>query len=340
MIAAARSYLAEVWEAWNEFWFTPTSPSTLSAIRVLTGAMLLYTHLVWSFNLEGFFGPNGFLPAQLMQETHQASNDPDGPGPATGRARFIWTHFDFIQSPKLMWAIHIAALAVFLMLMLGFFSRTMAFLGYLLAVSYVNRITPGAYFGLDKINCMLVMYLMLGPCGARYSLDRLWRMRRGAPTEVPPSVSANVAIRLIQLHMCIIYLFSGLSKLQGDMWWEGVASWYSFATLEYQYMIDMTWLVKSPWLVNLMTHVTVFFELFYCALIWPRLTRPWMLLIAVFVHGGIAVALGMPTFGLVMLIGNLAFISPKTVRKIFDPMARRVSLAVVGKAARAGGGGD
>ena len=56
MIAATRNYVAEVWEAWNEFWFTPTSPTTLSAIRVLAGAMLLYTHLVWSFGLTDFFG--------------------------------------------------------------------------------------------------------------------------------------------------------------------------------------------------------------------------------------------------------------------------------------------
>ena len=52
-----RSYIADVWEAWNEFWFTPTSPSTLSAIRVLAGAMLLYTHLVWSFDLQRLLRP-------------------------------------------------------------------------------------------------------------------------------------------------------------------------------------------------------------------------------------------------------------------------------------------
>ena len=69
-----------------------------------------------------------------------------------------------------------------------------------------------------------------------------------------------------------------------------------------------------------MTHATVFWELSYCALVWPALTRPWVLLMAIFVHGGIALFLGMPTFGLVMLIGNLAFVSPKTVRKVFDPL--------------------
>jgi hypothetical protein len=102
--------------------------------------------------------------------------------------------------------------------------------------------------------------------------------------------------------------------------------------------MDMTWLWHYPWIVNLLTHATVAFELSYAALIWPRLTRPWMLLLAVFVHGGIVLFLGMPTFGLVMLIGNLAFVSPKTVRKIFDPIARRISLAVVGKASRAAAG--
>jgi hypothetical protein len=84
MIAATRSYLAEVWEAWNEFWFAPSSPTTLSAIRVLAGAMLLYTHLVWSIGLTDFFSDSGWLPQQLMHEVHHDGGDPDGPGPATG----------------------------------------------------------------------------------------------------------------------------------------------------------------------------------------------------------------------------------------------------------------
>lgn len=335
MIAATRDYFSEVWEAWNEFWFTPTSPSTLSAIRVLAGAMLLYTHLVWTFDLNGFFGENGYLPQQLMHDVHIAGNDPDGPGPAPGNARLMWSHFNYVHAPKLMWTIHICALVVYFLLMIGLFSRTMAMLGFLLAVSYANRVTPGAYFGLDKINCMLAFYLNFGPCGARYSVDRLWRLRRGN-TEVPASSSANLAIRLIQVHMCIIYLFSGIGKLAGASWVTGEASWLSFAMYEYQ-SLDMTWLANWPKLLNLMTHATVFWELTYCALVWPALTRPWVLGMAILVHAGIALSLGMPTFGLVMLIGNLAFVSPKTVRKFFDPVARRISLAVVGKATRAGG---
>jgi hypothetical protein len=63
-----------------------------------------------------------------------------------------------------------------------------------------------------------------------------------------------------------------------------------------------------------LTHITVLWETFYCFLIWPKLTRPVCLAMAVGVHLGIAVCLGMPTFGLAMLIGNLAFVPPETVR--------------------------
>jgi len=325
-----RGYVADAWGAWDTFWFTPTNPATLSAIRVFTGAMLFYTHLVWSFDLSGFFGQNGWLPTQLVHRVHDLANS----GPDAPSFRLIWSYFDYIHSPTVLWIVHVAALLVFFFLMIGFFSRTMAVLAYLIAISYAARVTPGAYFGLDKINCLLAMYLMLGPCGARYSLDRIWRLRRGAPREVPPSVAANVAIRLIQLHMCIIYLFSALGKLQGESWWTGEAVWISAANLEYQFLIDLTWMANHPLLVSFLTHATVYWELSYSALVWPRLTRPWVLLMAVLVHGGIVVAFGMPTFGLIMIVGNLAFVSPETVRRWVDPMANRVALML------AGGGGQ
>ena len=77
-------------------------------------------------------------------------------------------------------------------------------------------------------------------------------------------------------------------------------------SLEYQ-SIDMTWTAQHRWLLALFTHVTVFWETFYCFLVWPKLTRPICLAMAVGVHLGIAVFLGMKTFGLAMIIGNLAF---------------------------------
>lgn len=311
-----RDYIADVWQAWNRFWFTPSDPATLGLIRLFAGAMLFYTHLVWSLDLQAFIGPGGWLPVSYIRQVQQDQWS-------------VWSIFFWIKPTWLLWTVHILALVVFFSLFIGLFSRIAAVLAFLLAVSYAQRVSPGAFFGLDKINCMLAMYLMLGPCGARYSLDRLRQLRRGDTSPALPATSANLAIRLIQVHLCIIYLFSGLAKLAGENWQAGTAVWWAVANLEYQ-SLNMTWLSNWPVLVALMTHATVFWELFYCCLVWNRFTRPLVLWMAVFIHGGIAVAMGMITFGLVMLIANLSFISPTTVRKWCDPLCGWFSMRLAG----------
>ncbi len=317
IFADTRSYVSEFWRAWNQFWFRPTDPATISLIRLLAGGMLLYTHLVWSLDLSSFFGSEGWLPVEYMRRLQ-------------GDQWSVWSLFFWIKPVWLLWTVHIFALLIFLCLMLGFFSRTAALLAFPLAVSYVHRISPGAFFGLDKANCMLALYLMLGPCGARYSLDSLRRSRRGDTTPVPPSASANLAIRLLQMHLCIIYLFSALAKLGGENWQAGTAVWWAVANQEYQ-SLDMTWLANWPVLVALATHVTVFWELFYCALVWNRFTRPLAIWLAVFIHAGIAACMGMITFGLAMIFANFAFLSPATVRRWVDPWARRVAKMLGGR---------
>jgi hypothetical protein len=324
-----RNYFGELWDAWNRFWFAPADPATLSLIRLLAGGMLLYTHFVWSFDLSGFIGPDGYTPVEFLRsEIHAPPPTAENPAPTAPWS--LWSIFFWTKSMWLVWTVHIFAIVVFLCLFLGLFSRVAALLGYLLAVSYVHRVTPGAYFGLDKTNCMLAMYMMLGPCGARYSLDRLWRLRRGAATDPQPSTSANLATRLMQVHLCVMYLFSGLAKMEGTTWQMGSAVWWSAASYEYQ-SLDLTWLAGWPMLTALLTHITVFWEAYYCCLVWNRFTRPLVLWTAVAVHGGIALFLGMITFGLSMIFANLAFVKPETVRRWMDPIASRVSLALVGR---------
>ncbi|MGH7134381.1 MAG: HTTM domain-containing protein, partial [Pirellulales bacterium] len=282
----------------------------LGLIRILTGAMLLYTHLVWTLGLSDFFGPDSWSSPQAVEVAMRDASE------------YAWSYFWAIKSPALLWLAHLAAVVVFAMLTVGMFSRVMSVLAYLAAVSYVNRV-PGALFGLDQINCLLAMYLMIGPSGAAYSLDRL-RVPRGADGLRPPaqpSTSANLAIRLIQVHMCVIYFFAAMGKLRGDSWWAGDAMWLSIANLEYQ-SLDMTWLAQYPLLSALTTQMTVYWELFFCVLVWPRLTRPIMLVLAVPVHLGIALCMGMITFGLIMLVGCSSFVPPWLVRRLLERRRR------------------
>ena len=160
VVLATREWMHSVAEAWNRFWFTAASAETLAVIRILAGAMLFYTHLVWTLGLQDFFTSSGWT-----------ANMPRPP--------YVISYFWFIESMPVLWVLHFASLVVFAMMTIGLFTRTTTVLGFLFAASYVNRAID-ASFGLDQVNVMLVMYLMLAPCGAVYSVDAWRRRRRGS----------------------------------------------------------------------------------------------------------------------------------------------------------------
>lgn len=286
--------------AWNQFWFTPTGPQTLAVIRIATGAMLTYIHVIWMSGLKNFMGPIAWIDSPAIQELH--------------RQDWGWSWLFHIQDVRLLILHQLLAVAASLCMCLGVASRLTIPLAWWLTLMVCHRMT-GALFGLDQIVMMLAMYLMISDCGSVWSIDASsstndrWKWLKMSPGS---TVMNTLATRLIQLHLCVIYLFGGLSKMRGEMWWDGSAMWFSLVNYEYQ-SLNLTWLGHFPILIGLMTAMTIFWETFYCALIWPRLTRPITLAMALMVHGGIAIALGMWTFGTMMIVANLIFISPSEI---------------------------
>jgi hypothetical protein len=277
---------------WNRFWHSPADPTMLGLIRILTGLMLLYTHAVWGLALGDFFGPTSWLSPSLVRKMEAGQHV---------------VSFWFWVPEGGLWPAYAVSMVVLACFTIGLATRVSSALALFVAISYVNRV-PAALFGLDQINVMLTLYLTIGPSGAALSVDRWWAQRRNrSPARPPARASANLALRLIQVHMCVIYLFAGISKLQGESWWTGEAMWRAFANLEYQ-SLDMTWLAWHPRLINLMSHLSVLWEMSFCALVWRRRWRPLVLAMAAVLHLGIGACLGMWTFALVMLIGCLAFV--------------------------------
>lgn len=301
----------EVERSWDAFWFAPADPTLLGLIRICTGAMLLYTHAVWGLQLEEFFGPHAWLSRELV-ETMQ-------------RDQWAWSFWWHIP-PGWIWPTHFAAMGVLALFTLGVATRVTSVLSFVVVVSYIYR-TPCALFGLDQVNAFLTLYCAIGPSGAALSVDRLLARRRNPSLGAPArSVSANVALRLIQVQMCVIYFFAGITKLQGPAWWTGEAMWLAFANAEYQ-SLDMTWLVNHLWAIDLMTHLTIAWEVTFWALVWRPLWKPWMLAMAAALHVGIGACLGMWTFGLIMLVGCSSFLSEETARAIvgvFGAVLRKI----------------
>ena len=137
------------------------------------------------------------------------------------------------------------------------------------------------------------------------------------PTEpgVPsPTVSANLALRLIQLHLVVIYGMAGLAKLQGPSWWNGMALWRTMTAGEFV-VLDFTALAAWPLLINLLTHVSLAIELALSGVdLGSDRASPFAGRRGD-AHLGIAVmSPGLTEFALAMLAGNLAFVSGAWLR--------------------------
>ncbi|MFM8494568.1 MAG: HTTM domain-containing protein, partial [Planctomycetia bacterium] len=67
---------------------------------------------------------------------------------------------------------------------------------------------------------------------------------------------------------------------------------------------------------------TLWWEIAYAAIVWPRLTRRLAVAMAIPVHVGIGLAMGMMEFGLAMLVANLAFVPAAVLRRAAGPFLR------------------
>jgi hypothetical protein len=292
MIEAIRDWFRWAWGEWDRFWFTPVNPSSLGIIRILAGGMIFYTHLVWTKGLEDFYGSNGWQPAELMKAVQNELICPS----------FWW------QVPDAwLYPVHYVCLAILAAFTLGLATRVTSVLTFVIVVSYAYR-TMSANFGLDQVNALAALYLCIGPCGRCWSLDSLIRKWRGVQSS-PPSVTANISLRLMQLHLCIIYAFAGMAKLGGPAWWDGYAIWMAAANYEYQSW-SLLWLAEHPYLYNLISHISIAWELSFWSLVWHPRLRPIVLAIGVAMHLGIGAFLGMWTFGLAMIFVYISFVPP------------------------------
>jgi hypothetical protein len=299
--------LATSSEQWNAFWYTPADPTLLGLMRILTGIMLLYTHAVWGLALDDFLGPDGWISRDLVElvQTNQF-------------AYSLW----WLVPARWLWPAYAVMMVILTLFTVGLWTRATSLLSLLIVISFVNRL-PEALFGLDKLNVIVTFYLAIGPSGTALSLDRwLARRRAGQPQLARKSVSAAFVLRLIQVHMCIVYFFAGISKLQGVAWWNGLAMWLAFGNLEYQ-SADMTWLAWHPWMVNFLTHFTALWELSFCVLVWIPLLRPLVLVASVIMHVAIGACLGLWTFSLIMLVGCASFLPTQGVGRLVAALTSR-----------------
>jgi hypothetical protein len=311
---AIRQYFAQLTQAfgqgWNRFWFTPSDPITVCVVRIVAGAAALLYVGSFTFDLERWFGPNGFLPVETIQRVMETQ-------PGEGAA-YQWSYLNYIDSLALLWVAHAAALVIVAMFALGLFTRVTSVLALITVLSYIHR-APVLAAQFEPVLATMILYLCVSPCGRYLSLDN-WRRRRRAGEPRPAEISdqswlATVGVRLVQVHLAMLYLIMALAKLEWETWWDGGAVWWLMAQPQSR-LVDLTFLRENLLLINAWTHAMVLFELAYGVLIWNRLARPLLIGASVVMWTLTALLTGLVPFCLLMIAAGAAFVPPATWRSL------------------------
>jgi hypothetical protein len=185
----------------------------------------------------------------------------------------------------------------------GLFSRPAAITAWLLYLSTIKS-EQFLTYGVDNFTTIGLFYLMLSPMPDRYALDH----RRLRSMKPDPELSGFLR-RVLQIHVCIIYLFGGLTKCIGSGWWNGDSIWRALTSPPYNLVspqLLLTWKFLLPSLGITVCLIETAFPIF----IWFKPTRLLWLGLVCGMHLAIGLTMGLHLFSLIMIILNLAAFGP------------------------------
>jgi vitamin K-dependent gamma-carboxylase-like protein len=280
-----------------EFFFSPTADRWLSILRVGLGLqVLLYCwslrddwSLVFASNGEGMIDRD-LTEAVLSAETWFA--------PRVGWFVTLGRSVGLSEQQVLLgfWILLVSASCC---LVLGIFSRETAVTAWLLHLAAVKSGGLSSY-GMDNFTTIGLFYLMVAPLPDRISLDV--RLRK---LTIKNFELHGFYRRVLQIHVCIIYFFGGLSKCLGAGWWNGDNLWRALIRPPFNF-VPTEILTSGIWTLPAAGILVCVLEVAYPIFIWPKSTRlPWLGAVII-MHIVIGLTMGLYLFGLIMIVLNLS----------------------------------
>lgn len=228
-------------------------------------------------------------------------------------------------SPTTFDLVYIAMILVTLLFIAGYKTRFVTpVLLVLFAALGANN--PYATNGGDNLYRITLVFLLFADLSRHFSVDSWLRRRRESRGLAPrkpwlpvwlTSGLHNAALVLCCYQIILVYVASGLYKLQGYEWIEGSGFYYSLVIPQFQIYPGLDALIwQSSLFVMIATWVSVWGQLLFpIGLLWKPM-RVVMILLLACMHLGIAVLLGLWPFSLAMIALDLLFIRDESWERL------------------------
>lgn len=199
-------------------------------------------------------------------------------------------------------------------LTVGLFTRASAVVTWLclMALHFFN---PYCVNSGDALLRICSFFLMFSSAGNFLSVDRYVIVKRnGIGTIFEGDLRSPWAQRLIQVQVALIYWQASWGKIAGPHWLDGTAIYYVTHLTELQ-RIYLPILFDNMIVCKILTWGTLALEFSLWSLVWFRPCCYVVLILGVFLHVGIDIAMNLPVFEAVMISTYLLFIQPQDLER-------------------------
>lgn len=277
---------------WDRFFFAPAPVEGIAIFRFIWCALLLFALFFDIGNAADFYGPKAILSLETV------------------KSQFNYPHLNLFyfmghDLSTVYFMMTIYGLALF-SAMIGFQTRLSLFVAMVFMVSFHHR-NIWLLSSAEVLMRIVMTLLVCSPAGNALSVDSLLARLKKSPL---PREWAPWALRLIQIQLSVVYVWTVWHKLKGDLWLDGTAIYYA-TRLQSMTNFPVPVLLDHLFLIKLMTWGALVLEFSLGTLVWFKEFRRPLIIMGLLFHVGIEYMMSIPFFELIMMALLLTYYTPE-----------------------------
>lgn len=284
----------------DRYWFDAGSPTTMGLFRICMGTLITINFVMLLLHWDNWYTETGYVPASagamMLHPTFPLWNG----GPEISRVSLL----SGLTDPRITLPFFLLTILAAVLTTVGLWtkvSKVVLFVGIL----SIHERNIGLLHGGDGVIRLSAFYLMLMPCERACSLDRLIGLWKGKISPEPVRVSMW-GQRLVQYNVALLYFTTVWLKMDGDLWRQGIATWFPARLAEFYRFPVPSFLNQGP-LMYVTTYGVLLTEFALATLVFFRPCRKYVLIAGLMMHGYIEYSMNIPLFSYLMAATYLTF---------------------------------
>lgn len=133
----------------------------------------------------------------------------------------------------------------------------------------------------------------------------------------------NTFYWIILIQICMVYVYSVMYKLYDPFWLDGTALMYISRISVFSSWGMETLFSENRILSQIATYLVLFYQAFFPILVWFKRTKTPLLMLGIAIHLGIAFGMGIFSFGIIMILCYILFLSNPQITTLKRKFNRR-----------------